>query len=241
MTAGTASADRACALCTDATFSDEPNVSVCRSWATCAAPFEFQSAPPSPSRDRSCAVCTSPLQTIEDNAAECAATVYVLADGLVSIEAEHFHARAAGATDAWETGDVAGISGARCVEVGPEDGDHWTSDVESTAPRLDYAVQFPDAGSYYFYVRADPGMTARSSDSCFVAIDGVLNPVELTFGITRGAWLWSERVIDVASAGVHTVSIYAREDGLRVDKLVLSSVARTLTGNGPAESGRTTR
>ncbi len=158
---------------------------------------------------------------------------------MVSIEAENFHSRSSQtASDAWEAVDVEGISQSRCVEIGPEDGDHWTTNVETTAPYVDYLVQFPSAGSYFIYVRADPGMTGRSSDSCFVAVDRAVNPTELTFGVTRGVWRWTEQVLTVDVDGVHTISIYAREDGLRVDKLVVSSSQLTLMGNGPPQSNR---
>jgi hypothetical protein len=45
--------------------------------------------------------------------------------------------------------------------------------------------------------------------------------------------------INVATAGLHTVNVWMREDGFVLDKIVLSTSSNYApSGNGPAESPR---
>ena len=61
------------------------------------------------------------------------------------------------------------------------------------------------------------------------------------------AFGWSKNTMDavvatinVTSTGLHTINVWMREDGIVLDKLVLTSNASfTPTGNGPAESSWT--
>jgi len=44
-------------------------------------------------------------------------------------------------------------------------------------------------------------------------------------------------VVNIPTTGEHTINIYGREDGVRVDKIVLTKdIDYTPTGDGPAES-----
>ena len=57
---------------------------------------------------------------------------------------------------------------------------------------------------------------------------------------------WSKRIsggsvvpFNVTTTGVHTINIWMREDGLMLDKLVLTrSTSYTPTGAGPAQSAK---
>jgi hypothetical protein len=171
-----------------------------------------------------------------DNAVVCRlpATPFELNEGVVGIEAEDFHdATATELGDRWTTLSISGISGRACMEVGPDDGSSWTSDVAVTAPRLDYLVRFDEAGAFYVFARGDAGAdSAGLSDSCFVGVDGVVMPA-LDFANQGNAWGWLGQRVQIDTAGVHTVSIYAREDGFRVDKLVISNSDVPPTGDGP--------
>jgi hypothetical protein len=95
-------------------------------------------------------------------------------------------------------------------------------------PRLDYAGEFFTPGTYYVWVRL-LGPSGRD-DSVHVGLDGV--PVSYSkYGVSNGSgeWHWEERaggkrvVVTVSSVGVHTVNLWMREDGVIVDKLLLTT------------------
>jgi hypothetical protein len=89
---------------------------------------------------------------------------------------------------------------------------------EAESPRLDYLVDFPVAGSYELWMRAS--CKHANSDSVWVGIDMVTQKdVTASFGRTG----WTDVWIDVKEPGVHTVSIWMREDGTMIDKFLITS------------------
>ena len=57
--------------------------------------------------------------------------------------------------------------------------------------------------------------------------------------VTSGAWRWVKATIAVPSAGEHTVQVWMREDGMHLDRIVLTADAGyTPTGTGPAATPR---
>ncbi|MCP5185068.1 MAG: hypothetical protein H6993_13970, partial [Pseudomonadales bacterium] len=115
---------------------------------------------------------------------------------------------------------------------------------DTASPRLDYAISFNRAGTHYVWIR---GIGATGSDdSLHAGLDGV--PTATADRITgfSSAVAWSRSTMDgvvafvsVPSAGTHTLNVWMREDGMVVDKIVVtSSDTYVPTGNGPAESLR---
>jgi hypothetical protein len=104
--------------------------------------------------------------------------------------------------------------------IGPNQGDNkWLSNVPSTAPNMVYSMTFAAAGNYKVWVR---GMaTDGFSDSAYVGINNTTNMQILDFP-ENGSFGWVSGDISVPSAGTHNVHIFAREDGLNVDKLVVN-------------------
>jgi hypothetical protein len=159
-------------------------------------------------------------------------------DDRVAFESEHFDVADERNADAsWRELADESISNGRGVEIGPEAGEYWTSDPLNEAPHLDYRVRFTRAGTFYVFIRGDAGTDPQGSDSCFAGIDDALTPT-YTFATTTGVWGWRGHALEVDSAGVHTVSIYAREDGFRVDKVVIQADDSTPSDAGPDESPR---
>jgi hypothetical protein len=233
---GDALTNRTCAECSSGQYSDTLNASSCQPWSECLAPESYQLASPASANDRQCEACPPLAVSLVDNAATCMTLAYQMAAGQVAFEAEHPHFATNTETDVWSTVDVPAISGGMCLEVGPDDRSDWTSDPFSTAPRLDYAVQFEAAGTYYVHVRGDAGASSEGfSDSCYAALDGVVTDW-YRFEVVGGTWGWASQPVLLGSAGVHVVSILAREDGFRVDKIVVSTSATPPSGNGPDES-----
>jgi hypothetical protein len=159
-----------------------------------------------------------------------------MVEGQVVFEAEHPHMVTGTETDVWTDVDVPEISGGKCLEVGPDDKSDWTTEPFVRAPRLDYLVQFVAAGTYHVHVRGDAGANSEGfSDSCYAAVDGAVTDW-FRFSVVGGTWAWVSKSVVLETSGVHVVSLLAREDGFRVDKLVVSTSEVPPTGNGPDES-----
>jgi hypothetical protein len=115
----------------------------------------------------------------------------------------------------------------------------------TTSAELQWRVNFETAGTYRVWLRGLAGNT--SSDSVHVGLDGqaVATADRMTLA-TLNAFTWFQTTMDgpvatinVPTAGLHTVNIWTRESGFRVDRLLLTTDASlTPTGNGPPESQR---
>lgn len=237
--AGTAVNDRTCVACEAGTYSDGGNANVCRAWTNCPAPFNYEAQVPSDTKDRVCGTCEPPAVTNADNANKCSLVAFQMVDGQVVMEAENYHEQAPSSTgaDSWYEGYDSNISGGAYIEVGPLDGgDSWTQNVETTAPRVDYRVNFTQTGRFYIHVRGDAGEgPEHTSESVYAGLNRVATP-QYAFALQGGVWGWSSQPVDVNTTGVHTVHLYGREDGFRADKIVVSTSATSPSGNGPAES-----
>ncbi len=171
--------------------------------------------------------------------------------GRVVMEAENFYMNdRQDAPDAWwEPGsEIAGFSGGGYVEAryGQRRQVFSTGYVDA-APELRFGIVFQNPGAYRVWIRA----LARSTDgdSCHVGIDGVsvsttryqnfnVDPANFTWsGDTRAS---GPQVLNVPSAGLHLFSIWIREPGLIVDKIVLTQDLEFVPADhGPPESPRT--
>ena len=116
------------------------------------------------------------------------------------------------------------------MNIGPNRGDYkWLSNVPSTSPNMVYQVNFPAAGTYKVWLR---GSGADGfSDSAYVGINNTTNMqiVDLPENSQHG---WASGDISVPSAGTHNVHVFAREDGLNLDKLVVNQ-----SSTAPGASG----
>jgi hypothetical protein len=132
----------------------------------------------------------------------------------------------------------------------------------TNAPSLHYCINFPAAGRYFMWGR---GSTANDggNNSYHFAIDQV-SPNEFTrrvgnrisnwggdaanvnnFGWVNdvnGTGATSVAYIDIASSGLHMLSIYMREDGIKLDRFVMTTDSTFTLGVsdlGPTASART--
>ena len=116
------------------------------------------------------------------------------------------------------------------------------------SPSLDYEVEFVKSGIHYVWLRMR--YSAGDADTAHIGIDGMSNDGARRIDApgsadTRsgGTWQWSNisqfggdhaAEIDIPSAGLHTVNLYVREDGIQVDKIVLTTDPNYVpTGHGP--------
>jgi hypothetical protein len=240
VTPGTALVDRACSDCDDGTFTDEDNATACAVWSTCRAPGAYETAAPSAEGDRGCGECKVPELALEDNASACVVVAFQMVSGQVAMEAEHFHATSSEASEdhLWQELELTGTSGGRCLELTPDVDATWLNSPATTAPKLEYSVNFTQTGTFYIHVRGDTGAkTIGTSDSCFAGVDGAATSAFM-FSNVSGAWGWLTQPTSVTTTGVHVVQIFGREDGFRVDKIVVSTSNVPPTGDGPTESAQ---
>jgi hypothetical protein len=168
----------------------------------------------------------------------------------IVIEAEHFTANVMQGEVPWNASSMDGHSGdGAMLADGPGISAIIYPDYYTSSSRLDYDVTLNSAGIYYLWIR---GMAWSGSDTCIPGIDGtgwagnanpsgslwvpVVDPVAWTWGGADG--LSSERITLAASEpGPHTISIWLREDGIIVDKILLTTdVDYVPVGIGPPAS-----
>lgn len=170
------------------------------------------------------------------------------ADGIVSMEAENFDRNVKGPDgDEWIlVGPTGGFTGTAGMQAPNGNGGHDTG-YAANSERLDYEINFVKTGTHYVWILAY-GETG-SDDSCHVGLDGVETPLSDRMSGWSASYRWrNERYeraevsqIAITSAGVHVLNLYVREDGLIVDKIVLTTnPSFTLSGSeaGPPESSR---
>jgi subtilisin family serine protease len=172
------------------------------------------------------------------------APAYVESGGSVVIEAETADAAIARSDHRWA------VSTTKDGYVGPgyrsarhDVGLLIPADEVSRAPELRYRVRFATPGTYRVYARLYGASSA--SDSLHVGVDGRVTAPGLSVGTRLGRWTWASRRTDgiaatvkVTTAGVHTIHVWMREDGVRLDRLVLTLSGAAPTGAGPAVSPR---
>jgi len=164
-------------------------------------------------------------------------------DSIVSIEAENYYERFDHGEYGWKSSTAVGHSGEGALVGTPNVGQNIKGGNISRAPRLDFRINFLKSGIHYVRVRGI-GPT-QADDSIHAGLDG--KPVATCERIADFGteWQWARRygegagraVIDVPSAGVHTLNIWMREDGVIIDKVVLTtSSTYSPPGTGPPES-----
>ena len=170
-------------------------------------------------------------------------------NGQLVIEAEHYDTNNIG-SGGHEWG-ASSIDGAVHVDDGDVFNNMWRTetDVENNAPELTYQVQFDTPGDYYVHIRgASEDGPSGNSDSVHIGLNGerLTGDGGLT-GFGGGGLRWGARdtytreqvKITVDEPGTYELNLWAREDGVAVDKIVLTQdPAFSPSGEGPAESPR---
>lgn len=157
---------------------------------------------------------------------------------------------------------VHGASGGAYLEVLPDS--RWTHDEKlvhgenfSNEPGrmavLSYKVHFATPGRYHFWARVFS--TGTEDNGFHVGLNGTWPESGQRWQTTKKhAWEWDSRqrtaevhvgvpgqlFLDVPTAGEHVVQIAMREDGIEIDKwLMTTDRAYTPTGTGPASRVKT--
>jgi hypothetical protein len=165
-------------------------------------------------------------------------------DGQIVIEAEHFHAKADKDPHKWVVvKEPAGFSGDGAVEAKPNDDVNNNEDFVSLSPRMDYKVKFAKAGKYRVWIRG--WGKSENDNSCHVGLDGkAVDSADRIGELPAEEWAWLNDThdgepaeIDIKDAGVHTLNVWMREDGVVIDKILLTQDKNySPKDKGPAES-----
>lgn len=160
-------------------------------------------------------------------------TPFTETESQVVMEAEHFHSRTSGSGVAagvsWEPRTGQGSLGEGYLET-PDTGITVNDpDIETNSPRLSYWIDFQDLGTYYVWVKADgPG---GGSDSLHYGLNGqaISTGYDDSLEVDKlGYFSWKSStktirpVLEIATPGVHSLDIWMREDGVKLDRLLLT-------------------
>ena len=164
------------------------------------------------------------------------------ASGTLALEAEAALRTVASGGHAWTRIDDPQAVGGASMRVLPDNGTLRIT--ERASPALEFRVGVPAAGRWYVWVRGKGDTDAAGegkNDSVHVGLNGALGGAA---AIDRfpDRWTWSRSTrsgapahVDVPSSGTHTLSVWMREDGFELDRLVLSPDASYVPqGSGPS-------
>lgn len=165
-------------------------------------------------------------------------------DGIVAIEVEHYDANVAQGGQAWTVNTTAGYSGDSALQATPNNGTTRDTGFTTTSPRLDFRINFNRTGTHYIWVRGIG--PAGGDDSIHAGLNGAAIATSDRITSFATGWTWKNTTmdgpvatIDIPSAGVHTINLWMREDGVIIDKFMLTvNAGFTPSGTGPAESPR---
>lgn len=146
-------------------------------------------------------------------------------NGNIVVEAEEFTANFSPRSDhSWMAmSGTPGFSGTGYMEAAPNDGANLPAG--DSSPELQYTVTFTTSGTFQIWIRGQAPTGA--DDSVWVAIDnGTPVPVTLT---ATGSWQWSNQNHSTgasatlsATPGTRTLRVWMREDGMKLDRILLT-------------------
>ncbi|MCA9938267.1 MAG: hypothetical protein KC418_06475, partial [Anaerolineales bacterium] len=118
----------------------------------------------------------------------------------------------------------------------------YATDYLTRSPELQYQVYFSTPGDYVVW-GAGAAVNA-GSDSLHIGINGT--PALSLTGFPWQQWGWTNQTttgltatLNIPAPGLYTITLWAREDGLRFDRLLLTQDTDYVpTGSGPGESPR---
>jgi YD repeat-containing protein len=175
------------------------------------------------------------------------AGAFLESGGQVVAEAENYSQVISGASHQWLTATAqSGYTGTSYLHALPDLDALYQTSAITTSPVLAYPINFTTPGTYTVWLRGFASNAA--GDSAYVGLGSQLITVT---GFTPGQWSWTNKRISesanqpvsatltVSTTGLYTVSLWVREDGLRLDRLLLTTSTTFIpTSFGPAESAR---
>jgi hypothetical protein len=139
------------------------------------------------------------------------------------IEAESYSTVTMPMTYHWDVkSDQMGYTGSGFMQGLPATGAGCTmGDVQSCAPSIGYRIEIAQAGVYFFQARVFS--STLSDDSIWYGIDGARDDSPMFFGDPRLTWHWKTGNSFSLQAGPHTLNVWLRDPGARVDAVALTT------------------
>ncbi|ABC30127.1 protein containing calx-beta domain [Hahella chejuensis KCTC 2396] len=141
------------------------------------------------------------------------------ADGRVIIQAEQIGGVTSGNGQSWRLVADAGADEGYAMQATQLEGE--TVDQGSRNARMDYQINFTGVGDHYVWMKgySEEGDT----DTLYVGLNGKV-VAEMRF--PHYQWNWTrkqDKPIKIPATGVHTLNLWMKEAGLKVDKILLTS------------------
>lgn len=165
-------------------------------------------------------------------------------NGQVVMEAEHYAEYIGREGRGWSPQtQLPGFIGEGYIIVQPDIDNQILTNFATTSPELQYTINFATPGTYYVWLRGYAPNGA--GDSVHIGLDNEPTTTTLT-GFAPRAWSWANGsdqgipiTLEISQPGFHTLHLWQREDGLRLDRIVLTTDSTyNPTGDGPPESER---
>jgi RHS repeat-associated protein/uncharacterized repeat protein (TIGR01451 family) len=183
------------------------------------------------------------VQVTETLAVPLPGDTFLESGGLAVMEAEHFARNITHSQQAWITGTAwTGYAGAAYVQAAPDLGALYATEEITASPELQYNVRFVTPGAYSLWLYG--AAPDAAGDSVYVSLGGQVVGVS---GFAPHQWTWANSrltngeavTLTVAAPGLYTLHVWTREDGVRLDRLLLTTDGNYVpTDQGPAESAR---
>ncbi|HTJ41669.1 MAG TPA: MopE-related protein [Kofleriaceae bacterium] len=173
---------------------------------------------------RACAVVTPTVYPLDEPSAN---------NGQMFLEAEDFYkvtpATTTGApiaTRTWEPDYTIGFSGMMAMHANPDTGANLSlANAFGQGPRLDYEINFKTTGNHYVWVLMYSPNNSGNTLGVGV-VQSSLTPAAPTQTLTttgNGSWMWiRSAAFNVTTLGNGLVEIYMREDGMKVDAVLIT-------------------
>ena len=152
-------------------------------------------------------------------------------ESMITLEAEYHDFNTPSVTHSWVTTNLPGSSNNSAVITNPNVGDLKTSSTGS--PELRYFAYFDKPGNWYVWLRGWGDTNAQGegkNDSIHAGLNGNISSTADQIDNFPSGWNWSNSTRDflratltIPDSGVHAFNLWMREDGLAVDKIILTT------------------
>ena len=163
-----------------------------------------------------------------------------MVNGVLAIEAENYASKQSAGAHQWVSQSFNDASGNLAMLATPDNGSLRLD--ANGAASMSYPVTFPETGIYEVWLRGSGDTNVNGegkNDSVHIGLNGNLSSAAAIHNFPSG-WNWSNErrggskaTVNVNSVGTHTLSVWMREDGFLLDKIVIQQQGLAApTGNG---------
>ena len=149
--------------------------------------------------------------------------------GQIVLEVEQFSYKTGPNNGTWQNQAILdGYVGSGYLSALPDIDQIFTTPYTTSNPELHYAINFSTTGTYYIWLRGYAPNAA--GDSIYLNLDN--QSVTTLTGFIPRVWSWAGKpdnaqgipvTVEVMTPGLHILHIWQREDGLRLDQILLTT------------------